>query len=74
MRYIHLNLLRGGRVKDFNELNRSLYSGHSVIMGKVKRKWQDTGYVLSVFGDRNRYLRYVEEGIDLGRRPELVGG
>ena len=74
VRYIHLNLLRGGRVKDFNELNRSLYSGHSVIMGKVKRKWQDTGYVLSVFGDRNRYLRYVEEGIELGRRPELVGG
>jgi len=74
VRYIHLNLLRSGKVKDINELNRSLYSGHSALMGIVKRKWQDTGYVLSVFGDRKRYIRYVEEGIELGRRPELVGG
>ena len=74
VRYIHLNLLRSGVVKDINELNRSLHSGHSVIMGKVERNWQNIGYVLSVFGDRKRYLRYVEEGIELGRRPELVGG
>lgn len=74
VRYIHLNLLRSGMVKDINELNRSLHSGHSALMGKVKRKWQNTGYVLSVFGDRKRYLGYVEEGIELGRRPELVGG
>ncbi len=48
-------------------------------MGKKKRPWQDVGYVLSFFGKplreaRKRYLQYVESGIELGRRPELVGG
>ncbi len=38
VRYIHLNLLRAGLVKDILELNQSLWSGHSALMGKVKRK------------------------------------
>jgi len=48
-------------------------------MDKKKRSWQDTVTILSFFGksiggSRNRYLRYVESGIEQGRRPELVGG
>jgi len=48
-------------------------------MGRVKRQWQDTEYVLSYFGRksgeaRRRYLSYVKEEVDKGRRPELVGG
>lgn len=78
VRYIHLNLLRAGLVKSLNDLNRCPWSGHSALMGIVERKWQNTGYVLSFFGkDENRqrqYRRYLEEGIALGRRPELVGG
>ena len=78
VRYIHLNLLRAGLVKDIKELNRSPWSGHSALMGKVKRPWQNTGYVLSFFGSsgnsRRNYLYYVKKGIDQGRRPELVGG
>ena len=78
VRYIHLNLLRAGLVKDFKELNRNPWSGHSALAGKVKREWQNTKYVLSFFGSSNssrkNYLRYVEKGIDQGRRPELVGG
>jgi len=78
VRYIHLNLLRSGLVKGQSELNRCPWSGHSVLIGKVKRKWQDTDYVLSFFGSsrarRKKYQAYIEEGIDLGRRPELVGG
>lgn len=78
VRYIHLNLLRAGLVRDLVELNRSPWSGHSALMGKVKRVWQDTGYVLSYFGKgfrgRRNYLKFVEEGISLGRRPEMVGG
>jgi len=46
IRYIHLNLLRAGRVKDLKELDRSLWSGHSALVGKVKRQWQNTDYVL----------------------------
>jgi hypothetical protein len=42
------------------------------------REWQNRDYVLSYFGGgrrgRRNYLKFVEEGISLGRRPELVGG
>ena len=39
----------------------------------------DTKYVLSYFGKRvskarGQYNSYVKEGVELGRRPELVGG
>ncbi len=37
VRYIHLNLLRAGLVKDLKELNRNPWSGHSALAGKVKR-------------------------------------
>ncbi len=78
VRYIHLNLLRAGLVKDMKALNRNPWSGHSALTGKIKRKWQNTAYVLSFFNRsgnlRKNYLQYVKEGIDQGRRPELVGG
>lgn len=78
VRYIHLNLLRGGLVKDMNGLNRSLWSGHSALLGKVERKWQDIEYVLSYFGSKRvrkkNYYKYVLEGVNAGRRLELVGG
>jgi putative transposase len=79
VRYIHLNPLRAKMVPDVSRLNTYAYCGHSVIMGKTKRSWQDMRYVLSFFGKslreaRKRYLQYVESGIEQGRRPELVGG
>ncbi len=78
VRYIHLNLLRAGLVKDMKALNRNPWSGHSALTGKIKRTWQNTAYVLSFFNrssnSRKNYLQYVTEGIDQGRRPELVGG
>lgn len=78
IRYIHLNLLRAGQVKSIEELNISSWSGHSALSGKMRRKWQDTAYVLSFFGKghrgRENYLNFVTEGISQGRRPDLVGG
>ncbi len=78
VRYIHLNLLRAGLVKDIKELNQNPWSGHSALVGKVKRGWQNTEYVLSFFGgskkSKKNYLLYVNKGIEQGRRPELVGG
>jgi hypothetical protein len=78
VRYIHLNLLRANVVRDLEELNRSPWSGHSALLGNVKRSWQDTEYVLSYLRKRWRggrdYLKFVAEGVSLGRRPELVGG
>ena len=79
VRYIHLNPLRARVVIDLNELDRYSYCGHSALIGKQKREWQDTKYVLGFFCKRVRearkgYVSYVEKGIALGRRPELVGG
>jgi REP element-mobilizing transposase RayT len=78
VRYLHLNPLRAGLVQDMKQLNRYPWSGHSALVGRVKQEWQDTGYVLSIFGDglraRRNYLAYVMEGIARGRRPDLVGG
>jgi putative transposase len=79
VRYIHLNPLRAKVVSDISKLNKYAYSGHSVLMGQRKRPWQDTDYVLSYFGRRagearKRYAAYVKQGVDQGRRPELVGG
>jgi REP element-mobilizing transposase RayT len=79
VRYIHLNPLRGSMVKDLKALNTYLHTGHSALMGKVKRDWQDTEYVLRQFGQtvrvaRRAYSDFILKGINHGRRPELVGG
>ncbi|MEW6664285.1 MAG: transposase [Thermodesulfobacteriota bacterium] len=79
VRYIHLNPLRAKIVADLEELGRYPYSGHSALMGKSERSWQDIQYVLGSFGEkvsvaRRRYLSYVEAGIGQGRRDDLVGG
>lgn len=79
VRYIHLNPLRAKIVTDLKELDSYPYCGHSALMGMKKREWQDIEYVLGFFGKRigearKRYRSYVEKGIPMGRRPELVGG
>jgi hypothetical protein len=66
-------------VHDLRELGSYAYSGHSVLVGKKKRNWQDRDYVLRYFGQTEReakteYVSYVSEGVGEGRRPELVGG
>jgi hypothetical protein len=48
-------------------------------MGKVKRDWQDIEWVLRLFDERQRVARrrydeFVEKGISMGRRKDLIGG
>ena len=79
VRYIHLNPVRAGLVKNMAELRKYAYCGHSVLMGNRKRDWQDTDYVLNYFGKRRNaacrhYEAFVEEGLHQGRREDLVGG
>jgi REP element-mobilizing transposase RayT len=79
VRYIHLNPIRAGIVKNLEELNTYPYCGHSAVMGKENREWQDMDYVLGYFGKhrtqaRKKYYAYVEEGISHGRRDDLMGG
>ena len=79
VRYIHLNPLRAKIVKNMSELDRYPWCGHSVIMGRKKREWQDRKYVLLWFGNnegdaKKAYCQYVKKGIKEGRREDLVGG
>jgi putative transposase len=79
VRYIHLNPLRASLVKNLGELDRYPWSGHRVLLGRDKSEWQERNYVLRQFHPREKeairtYRRYMEEGKDRGRRPELVGG
>jgi REP element-mobilizing transposase RayT len=78
VRYLHLNPLRAKQVKSIDQLDRYRWSGHGVLMGKIKNDWQDRDYVLKWFGKnegeaKRAYRNYVKKGIDQGRRPELVG-
>jgi REP element-mobilizing transposase RayT len=79
VRYIHLNPLRVKLVADIKALEKYSYCGHGVIVGTVKIAWQARDSVLSQFGSREvdaraAYRTFVGEGVELGRRPELVGG
>jgi REP element-mobilizing transposase RayT len=78
VRYIHLNPLRAGQVMDLAGLDSFPYSGHSALMGSVPRPWQDTEWVLRLYGEngddaRRGLRRFMQAGIKKGSRPELAG-
>jgi len=79
VRYIHLNPLRAGVLKSIEELDRYPWSGHSVLVGRLKREWQEGECVLRQFGERKgrairAYRKFMQEGKGQGRRADLVGG
>ena len=79
VRYIHLNPLRAGSVKTVKSLNKYKYTGHAYLIGELNNEWQDIAYPLAWFGKQNKrsrekYLTYVFEGINEGRRDDLTGG
>ena len=79
VRYIHLNPLRAKLVSDMKALDKYPWCGHSATMGKIRRDWQSSEYVLKIFGAkvsdaRRSYRAFVQKGIAAGRRPELTGG
>ena len=74
VRYIHLNPLRAKAVNSLPALDVYPWCGHSAVLGKRVRKWQDTGYVVKWFGSKGDYREFVKRGITQGQRPELVGG
>jgi putative transposase len=79
VRYIHLNPLRAKLVPNYERLGRYPYCGHGVILGHEKNDWQDTEYVLRLFGRRQgtakgKYSDFARKGMEQGRRPDLIGG
>ena len=78
-RYIHLNPVRAGIVKDMDRLDAHPWTGHAVIMGRQVRLWQDRNTILGYFAKtegtaKARYHRFVEKGLRMGRRGDLTGG
>ena len=79
VRYIHLNPIRAKVVKDLDELSRYPYSGHGVLVGRMNKPWQDSEWVLGMFGKklgaaRRAYRIFVAAGITEGKRRDLTGG
>jgi REP element-mobilizing transposase RayT len=79
IRYIHLNPLRSGLVRDLDDLERYPWSGYGVLMGRRQNSWQEIDEVLGYFNHRigkarEAYRRFMEGGLNQGRRPELMGG
>ena len=79
VRYIHLNPLRAAIVTTLKTLDAYPYSGHSVLMARRKNDWQNVDTVLVHFGRkpstaRKQYRAFVKNGIELGKRSDLVGG
>ena len=77
--YIHLNPLRAGIVGDLPALKAYPYTGHSALKGQEDRPWQDTRYVLALFGrglsEAQRNLQHhVTKWALKGRFQELTGG
>ncbi len=79
VRYIHLNPLRAGLVRDLPELDRYAWSGHAVLMGNRTMESQEAVGILERFGKnksraRMNYRQFIADGIAVGRRRDLVGG
>jgi putative transposase len=79
VRYIHLNPIRAGIVKDLDGLDHYSWSGHAVLVGRRRRGWQERKEVLAHFSQRkreavSRYRQFVADGVAMGRRGDLTGG
>ena len=76
VRYIHLNPVRARIV---SEPSAYVWSGHRAYLGQEAVPWLTTDWVLGQFSKRRstareRYARFVNEGMEEGRREEFHRG
>src|SRR5574341_2003038 len=57
VRYIHLNPIRAGLVRDLGALDRYRWSGHSALLGQRKQPWQACDEVLGQFSATRKVAR-----------------
>ena len=75
-RYIHLNPVRAGMVR---EPEKYPWSGHRAYLGLETIPWFTTDWVLSQFSKkvsvaRRAYMKFVQEGMGGGRQEEYYRG
>ena len=73
VRYVHLNPLRAIIVKTLTDSDKYPYSGHSALMGKTKRDFQDTDYILFLFGEKVSAARKAYRTIQKAWRLTAIG-
>ncbi len=69
IRYIHLNPLRAGMVKNMEDLARYPWTGHAVLMGRRAMPGQHIDEIFIRFGEqpyvaRHRYRDFIAEGLN----------
>lgn len=79
VRYVHLNPIRAGMVRDLNALRRYPWSGNSTLVGRAQRMWQNTDDILGYFSKHRgtairKYEDFIRDGLHMGKRDDLVGG
>lgn len=79
IRYIHLNPVRARLVGTLEQLDSYRWTGHRAIIGMTKLSCMESNRILTEFGATRRkalkeYRRFMQEGFDQGRLPELTGG
>jgi len=60
-------------------MNSYPWSGHAVVMNRIKNIWQDRDTVLRYFSQKESaalqaYQEYIMEQCSLGKQPQLTGG
>jgi len=66
-------------IRAIGELDDYRWSGHCDIIGKTKKPWVDSEYILAQFVSTRRtalhgYLNFMRAGVGQGRMKELTGG
>lgn len=77
--YIHLNPLRAGLVKRYEDLERYKWCGHSEVIKGAKVCIIDREYLLKHFGERtgaavSKYIAFIEERVNKYKAGEYSGG
>ena len=79
IRYIHLNPVRKGLVKDVNDLSNYPWSGHLSLISSSKNNLMQTEAVLERFGSDRldsiyAYVKFLEDGLDLKEQTVFKHG
>ena len=79
VRYIHLNPLRAGMVKDMGGLRRYPWCGHGFILGEQENGWQDVDCILELFSGnrrnaRDKYEIFISEWKNMDGKRDVGGG
>lgn len=74
-----MNPLRAELIASLSQSDEYPYCGHSALLNRYPRDWQDVDAVLKRFGDRKSparkaYREFVAKGAEMGRQPNLTGG